>query len=640
LDDVWNEDIWEFLKPAFPSNRLGSRIILTTRVQNFALSCPERNELIIRMLPLDYAASKALFLTTIYGENRCPEEFQGHLPAILKKCDGLPLPILKIASHILRRGPTQMEAWAEMSDEVNCFLNSPEFSPLYVLHQTLSLSYTLLPRHQKNCVLFLSGLPQDSIIDVDVAISSWIAEGFVGSRSAAETCLYQLISYHLVQAVRTSVIGKVLSIRVPKLIHDMLGKISYDKSFYAAPPHTVSGLNKIRVNRLSLLSAHVEFSASCNKVNKTRALILHSSKAVPFEKCTYLRILVVHMCNGFSNNDLKIVATLAYLKVLVLNTPGISDLPHQTRNLRRLEALVMQSSLSRSLPSLSRFHSLTCLKVGVVALPAGIGMLKKLEKLEIFDVDGSQIEAVSELGQLHSLKVLSCYYNSQIDAVDYMRHAFFVAAIRELLTEGNLEELIFRGESMKLHFVSFFQIDTSVLPSRPILRKFRMESNLYLSCFPAFLRSFSQLSDISINLENLRPEVIEAFDNFHSLKQLKLWIKSAPVVVEFTEGMFQQLQRLGLFSPILDLRFKAGCLKKLDRLHLVTTNELHLCDLHEVSCLEDLYVSLINASAAAAADITRIASEAAAKCRVQVTSRVVDESWRTATHACFREDVS
>lgn len=155
----------------------------------------------------------------------------------------------------------------------------------------------------------------------------------MGSRSAAETCLYQLISYHLVQAVRTSVIGKVLSIRVPKLIHDMLGKISYDKSFYAAPPHTVSGLNKIRVNRLSLLSAHVEFSASCNKVNKTRALILHSSKAVPFEKCTYLRILVVHMCNGFSNNDLKIVATLAYLKVLVLNTPGISDLPHQTRNL-------------------------------------------------------------------------------------------------------------------------------------------------------------------------------------------------------------------------------------------------------------------------------------------------------------------
>jgi hypothetical protein len=138
-----------------------------------------------------------------------------------------------------------MEAWAEMSDEVNCFLNSPEFSPLYVLHQTLSLSYTLLPRHQKNCVLFLSGLPQDSIIDVDVAISSWIAEGFVGSRSAAETCLYQLISYHLVQAVRTSVIGKVLSIRVPKLIHDMLGKISYDKSFYAAPPHTVSGLNKM-----------------------------------------------------------------------------------------------------------------------------------------------------------------------------------------------------------------------------------------------------------------------------------------------------------------------------------------------------------------------------------------------------------
>lgn len=59
--------MWETLKPALPHNKLGSRIVLTTRLNSIALICSKRKELVLKMSPLSDDDSRKLFLSNIYG---------------------------------------------------------------------------------------------------------------------------------------------------------------------------------------------------------------------------------------------------------------------------------------------------------------------------------------------------------------------------------------------------------------------------------------------------------------------------------------------------------------------------------------------------------------------------------------------
>jgi len=105
LDDLWRTGMWESLKPAFPNNKLGSKIVLTTRLNSVVLICSKRKELVLKMSPLNDDESRKLFLCNIYGTDNCPLQFERNMGIILKKCGGTPLLILKMAGHILGRGP-------------------------------------------------------------------------------------------------------------------------------------------------------------------------------------------------------------------------------------------------------------------------------------------------------------------------------------------------------------------------------------------------------------------------------------------------------------------------------------------------------------------------------------------------------
>ncbi|KAJ1277811.1 hypothetical protein BS78_04G031500 [Paspalum vaginatum] len=67
LDDLSRTEMWETLKLAFPKNKLGSRIVLTSRLNSVALICSRREELVLRMSPLNDDDSRRLFLDSIYG---------------------------------------------------------------------------------------------------------------------------------------------------------------------------------------------------------------------------------------------------------------------------------------------------------------------------------------------------------------------------------------------------------------------------------------------------------------------------------------------------------------------------------------------------------------------------------------------
>ncbi|VAI35380.1 unnamed protein product [Triticum turgidum subsp. durum] len=104
IDDIWDGKLWEDIKLAFSNmNNLGSRLITTTRILSVSIACcPSTHDSIYQMGPLSDSDSTRLFCKRIFSsENKCPSELKEVSRDILKKCGGVPLAILTIASLLI-----------------------------------------------------------------------------------------------------------------------------------------------------------------------------------------------------------------------------------------------------------------------------------------------------------------------------------------------------------------------------------------------------------------------------------------------------------------------------------------------------------------------------------------------------------
>jgi hypothetical protein len=149
--------------------------------------------------------SRKLFNDRIFGpEGVCPPQFIDVSCEILKKCGGLPLAIITVASILACRPTRLKEEWEQIQD---CLLASqaPTHSTLTDMMHILDLSYKFLPRHLKACFLYLGTYPEDHEIEKDELVRKWVAEGFVSGpvrRSAwdvAESYLNELVNRSMIQ---------------------------------------------------------------------------------------------------------------------------------------------------------------------------------------------------------------------------------------------------------------------------------------------------------------------------------------------------------------------------------------------------------------------------------------------------------
>ena len=86
--------------------------MITTRVYSVAIACCNNKDNVYEMKTLNEHYSRALFVHRIYGmEEACPDVPEEILTGILKKCGGLPLAIVSIASLLLAKDPRQRSTW-------------------------------------------------------------------------------------------------------------------------------------------------------------------------------------------------------------------------------------------------------------------------------------------------------------------------------------------------------------------------------------------------------------------------------------------------------------------------------------------------------------------------------------------------
>jgi len=123
VDDLWDINAWNTIKYALQDNKNGSRIITTTR--NVIISkqcCSADGNLNYSMKSLSEIDSQRLFNERIFGSNnKCPLELEKVSKDILKKCDGVPLAIITLASY-LANGPNgnikENDKWSILLDSI------------------------------------------------------------------------------------------------------------------------------------------------------------------------------------------------------------------------------------------------------------------------------------------------------------------------------------------------------------------------------------------------------------------------------------------------------------------------------------------------------------------------------------------
>ncbi|XP_037467567.1 disease resistance protein RGA5-like [Triticum dicoccoides] len=214
IDDIWSEDAWEIIKCVFPKSNLGSRVITTTRISSVSKACcPSGSDIIHNMKPLDDDDSKRLFNKRIFSQGSdCPDELEQVSTEILRKCGGVPLAIITIAS-LLASNDQHIKPkyqWDKILSSIGRGL--AEGGTSKDMQRILSFSYYNLPSHLKTCFLYLGVFPEDHDIRRDRLIWRWIAEGFIQAGEEeirlfelGERYFSELINRNLIQPIYVDV---------------------------------------------------------------------------------------------------------------------------------------------------------------------------------------------------------------------------------------------------------------------------------------------------------------------------------------------------------------------------------------------------------------------------------------------------
>lgn len=425
VDDIWDTNVWELIKCAFCKDSYGSRLVTTTRILSVSEACCSSSDDIYRMKPLSNDVSRRLFYKRVFSQEKvCPPELVEVSEDILKKCGGIPLAIITIASLLASNYLTKTkDQWYGLLDSIGRGLT--EHRSLEQMKKILLLSYYDLPFHLKPCLLYLSIFPEDYQIMRDELIWKWIAEGFVYNEKQ-ECSLYELgvcyfndlVNRNMIQLV---VIGEeeegVRACRVHDMMLDLICSLSSEDNFVTILDSTKrkvpSAQNK--VHRLSIQNREVDLATTDMAQVRSVAVFVNAivDQMPLISSSKVLRVLALE---DSRISDIGYVENLLHLRYLGLGRTHVEELPVDLGKLHFLQTLDLRKSWKmKKLPSsIVLLRNLRCLYITAdIQLPPGMHNLTSLEVLDGLSVGNEwmynynhNLDIVEELCHLTKLRVL------------------------------------------------------------------------------------------------------------------------------------------------------------------------------------------------------------------------------------------
>ncbi|KAH0682293.1 hypothetical protein KY289_020045 [Solanum tuberosum] len=224
LDDVWDTQVVDFVKKAFPNNKSqprGDRIMLTTRQQRVAEAVSARPH---NLEKLSKGDSFKLLEQRVFGKTReCPINLRGYGEEIVDKCCGVPLAIVVISGAL--KGCMDESEWIVVKENVGkIFINKDDDKSCLKYVET---SYNHLPQQKKAAFLYFGVFPQGFDIPAWKLIRLWVAEGLIKSdlqgseiEKVAETYLSDFAGRNLVMVMQKRSNGQIKTCRLHDMLHE------------------------------------------------------------------------------------------------------------------------------------------------------------------------------------------------------------------------------------------------------------------------------------------------------------------------------------------------------------------------------------------------------------------------------------
>lgn len=526
------------------------------------------------MDPLSDLDSQRLFFRRIFGsDDGCPTQLKRISMDILKRCRGLPLAILTLAS-ILADVPMLAEKWKQVHNSIGLA------TPGENIMRILSLSFHVLPNHLKTCLLYLSIFPEDYVIEREQLVWRWIAEGFIPEtrgiplEGVGSAYFNELINRSMIQPADVQYDGTVQSCRVHDLILDLIVSISTKINFVAVlhkdQDETRFTDYKTKVRRLAHQSNCIEKlleRMSRDDLSHIRSIISFDYvKGIPhLGDFQALRVLDLGSCRSIENHHIENLEMLYQLKYLDLSRTSISELPMQIDNLRYLETLDLRGCAIEKLPaSTVRLQNMQRLLVNrSVKFPDEIGHMQALQTLLFVSMSCNSIKFVEELSKLIKMRVLNITFSKPVDMVDEVRK--YTDSLVSSLNE------LFNLESLKIDPEEGCSLDSlmGVYLTFGCLKKLVIG---YISRIPKWINpSMYNLVHLELKVDIVREEDLHSLELLPCLLYLQLEMTdgSSKMLTVGSEG-FRCLRESQFIwkNDGMGLVFLEGAMPKLRTLHL------------------------------------------------------------------------
>nr|CAB3456054.1 unnamed protein product [Digitaria exilis] len=599
---------WEAIRAKLPADNkhdCQGRIIITTRIEAVATACCPNRDCILRVKPLNTADSNKLLLTKVFGSEDAsyPSQLEAVMGSILKRCGGLPLAIVSIASVLAgHKSAESIGKWVRVNNSIGSLMESNP--TLEGMRHIITLSYNHLPYELKSCIMYLSMFPEDYEIDTDRLLCRWIAEGLVPEKrgltlmEVAESYLEDLVSRNMIQRYAGWHYDELCR------VHDMLLEVMVSKSlesnFVSLLGGPYAGISYDRIRRLSIHGAvartnkkaaggrhgsrrHGSFQEMDVKHVRSLSTFVeaepeaghHSLQLLDqLGKFTLLRVLDLENCKEVTDKHMSSICRLYLLKFLNLKGTGITLVPPQVGKLEHLQSFDVRDTRVQELPqTMTNLEKLERImspeKAGwepVWRLPQGLSNMKALRQVAGSFL-GNDVQVAQELGELQQLQKLLIYMrraDSSDELLDMLAESLCKLSTLQAL---NIAE-IGNEHGNLLNFLHRLQ-----QPPR-LLRYMRMFGGMEGS--PPWVDSLVNLTvfeianGVSIDTDRL----FDALGSRHIFPALRNFSMSLPYNTELREIQFQEGSMANLKTLIV--RLGPNEVGMVGSKHLKNLKEVHI----------------------------------------------------------------
>ncbi|CAI9112356.1 OLC1v1012796C1 [Oldenlandia corymbosa var. corymbosa] len=388
MDDIWHVNLWHQVQLSFPNDRIGSRILFTTRNHDLA----SQTNLAFIPYPLRLLSDEEsweLMKEKLFLSDGCPPELLGIGKLIANCCKGMPLAVCLIAA-ILSRIEQKLDLWNQLAETLKSHLASEECGDI------IELSYKNLPDHLKPCFLYFGAFPRGENIRAKRLKFLWIAEGFIkndnemqSQENLANVYLSTLVSQSLVVVTERSSTGGIKKCNVHDLLYDLCLEKAVEEDFlhwenenkvidlcHSLPPKF--NHHRLCIGRSNPLIKPRPIATSKElPTSRVHSLLWFSHLGNPsfvsmtlsfrcfLESFKVLKILDLEgvLLGEGNQTEMVIMSSNLHLRYLALCLTGIMDLPPFT-GLWNLEILIVDGTSVVSLPvSMWKMKSLRHVKV-------------------------------------------------------------------------------------------------------------------------------------------------------------------------------------------------------------------------------------------------------------------------------------